>query len=382
MFRRSHGNCLNWIKKFFWENELQNVSDASSRDIRYDESLGEKLREILPFYDTLAELIHSDLGSFQDLAAHDITKQRWPEMEKFMQQKKFWSFRQAFSYVTQALSQIIQSKQMSQNPKTFFHELFEQCEYFMSGSEYSDDLVLKENVNDDDAHDEEDSPQMRKRRKKSEPLSIVNLYQQLVWQIAKNDYLKLFVDMLYQVSLNENETYSRRRAARFWITIVLSSFRYYQKYWEFSEKSAILQTKITDEIRQVYRYQLGAETKKVFIFVGTQLLPTSIQYSKEFFFYLLHNIEQNDEQSCTNLLPFVYPPLTDEQLQNIKILIRIDSKGARKMAKDSSDIIYTVDDLFFTDENPKEEEASEFIWSSSSDDVDWSSQPIGRLFEL
>lgn len=69
VFRKSNSYCLEWIRKFFWEKELENVSDASSKDIRYDAALAEALKKILPFYDTLAELLRKNIVDFEDVSA-------------------------------------------------------------------------------------------------------------------------------------------------------------------------------------------------------------------------------------------------------------------------------------------------------------------------
>ena len=385
VFRKSHRYCLDWIKRYFWENELKNVSDATLKHIRYDETMGEKLKTIFPFYDTLAELLHKNVADFQDLTVNDSMKARWPTLEKFMRQKKLKSFRQAFNFLTSILKKIIESKMMSQNPRTFFYEMFECCDYFMQASESSDiatnGLILSEE--DDDEEDEkteaEGSPP---KRKKTKPTTIVNLFQHLVWQIAKHDYLKMFLDMLYQISMNESEDSKRRTAARFWITITLGSFRYYQRYCKFSPDNPILQTKITPEVKNIYSYQLDADLKKVFIFVGTQLLPSSLKYSREFYIQVLNNVDANNEAICVNLLPFVYPPLSSQQLDEINDLVKIGTCTTRKGQKSTADKVYSIEDLLPSKHEKSTTEKSDLIWGRSLDSIDWSSQPIGKDFSI
>lgn len=388
IFRKSHRYCFNWIQKYFWENELKNISDASSKDIRYDETLGEKLRDIFPFYDTLAELLHKKFVNFEDLTTKETTKQRWPTLEKFMKENKTINFRQAFNSLSQTLTRIIDSKLMNQNPRTFFHEMLDQCDYFMHASESSDDPNTVQSLSEDEdygAVDDDSSMETESippKRAKRESLSMVNLYQQLIWQIAKHDHLKLFLEMLYQISLNENEESRRRVAARYWITIILKSFHYYQKYCRFSKENAILQTKITGEVRKVYSYQLDADLKKVFVFVGTQLLPSSLKYSREFYIQLLNNVDEESEPICINLLPFVYPPLSAEQLVEIHDLVNIGMNGSRKSkVAASAEKVYTMADLFILESEEESKEDSN-IWEESLDDVDWSSQPIGKDFSI
>lgn len=385
VFRKSHRYCLDWIKKYFWENELKNVTDATSKDIRYDETLGEKLRDIFPFYDTLAELLHKNVIKFQDLAARDTIRKRWPSLEKFMREKKLNSFRQAFNFLTTVLTKIIESKMMNQNPRTFFHEMFECCNYFMQASESFDaesTELSEEDEDEDEDDDETESEGSPPKRKKVEPTTIVNLFQHLVWQIAKHDHLKLFLDMLYQISMNGGEDSERRTAARFWITITLGSFRYYQKYCQFSKDSAILQTKITAEVKSIYSYQLDANLKKIFIFVGTQVLPSSLKYSREFYIQVLNNFDADNESICVNLLPFVHPPLSSQQLAEIDNLVKIGTSSERKGQTLTTDKVYSIEDLLPSQREKSRAEKSDFIWEKSLDNVDWSSQPIGKDFSI
>lgn len=381
IFRKSHRYCFNWIQKYFWENELKNIANASSRDIRFDETLGEKASIIFSYYDTLAELLHKKFVKVQDLTVNETKMKGWPSLKQFMKEKKFENFRQTFNHLTQILSRIIDSKLMNQNPRTFFHEMLEKCDYFMQASEMSDDknVTISEDeeygeIEDESSNESEEAPVKRRKRKN---ISIVSLYQQLIWQIAKHDHLKLFLDMLYQISLNESEETGRRIAARFWITIILRSFSYYQKYCKFSKDNAILQRKITGEVRKVYSYQLDADLKKVFIFVGTQLLPTSLKYSREFYIHLLNNIDEESEAICLNLLPFIHPELSSEQLSEINDLVKIGKSNSR--IDHSSDKVYTMADLFTSEQEDLQDEES-MIWEQSTDDVDWSVQPIGKDF--
>lgn len=380
VFRKTHRYCLDWIKTYFWETELKNVTDATSKDIRYDEELGEKLKNIFPIYDKLAELLHKDVVKFEDPTAKATIRQQWPTLEKFMKEKKLNSFRQAFNFLTSAFTRIIESKTMNQNPRTFFHEMFECCDYFMQASESSDVETNELSEEDGSETGNDESPQ--KKRKKFEPKTIVNLYQQIVWQIAKHDHLKLFLDMLYQISMNESEKSSRRTAARFWITITLGSFSYYQRYCQFSKENPILQTKITAEVKNIYSYQLDADLKKIFIFVGTQLLPSSLKYSREFYIQVLNNIDTDNEAICVNLLPFIHPPLSPQQLDEINDLVKIGTCSTRKGQKTTTDKVYSIEDLLPSKQENSKKTKSDFIWEKSLDNIDWSSQPIGKDFSI
>lgn len=377
VFRKSHRYCLEWIRKFFWESELKNVTDATSKDIRFDETMADGLKEKFSLFDMCAELLHKNIVFFDDLTKEDSVSLRWPTINQFMKEKKVRNFRQGLTSLTEALTRIIESKPMQHNPRTFFHEMLERCGHFMNAADYID----KDNsgVDVDNEDDDNDTPPAKRRKRKA--VSIVNLYQNIIWQIAKNDYLKLFLDMLYQLSLNESEDANRRASARFWITIILRSLRYYQRYCEFSKNGAILQKKITDDIRNIYSYQFDADLKLTIIFVGTQMLPHSLKYSKEFFVQVLNNVDENNVSVCISLLPFVYPPLTTEQLEKIGDLIKIKTE-TRNASKSSTDIIHTVEDFFPTNKETIENNTTNVIWQKSTDNIDWSSQPIGKDFSF
>lgn len=377
VFRKTHRYCLNWIQKFFWEIELKNVADVTSKDIRFDEAMADDLKMNFSIYDMLVELLSKNLLNFHELTSENSIRQRWPSMDDFMKQNRLRNFRQAFLFCTAKLARIIESKDMIRNPRTFFHEMLERCDFFMHSVDNFGNETL-EIMNEIESEDESNSSSAK--RHKREPKSIVNMYQNLIWHIAKNDYLKLFLDMLHQLSLNESEDVRRRASARFWITIILGSLRYYQRYCEFSKNGAILQNRITDDIRNIYSYQLDADLKRVVIFVGTQMLPLSIKYSREFFIQVLNNVDEENSSVCFSFLPFVYPRLTHDQLKKIGDLIQIRT-NTRNVQKSSSDSIHTVEYLFPAEQTSEIDQES-LIWQKSRDDVDWSSQPIGKDFML
>lgn len=261
VFRKSHRTCLNWIKQFFWDQELTNICDATSKDFRFDSELADKAKSLLQFYDTLAQLLQKNIVRLEDVPVNGTVQQRWPTINKFMQQNKLKDFQQAIKYLTANLTVIVESRAMSLNPRTFFHEMFEHCEFFMQTTDICDaDLS---NASLEEEEDDSEVEEVRTKRKKSEPPSVVQLYQPLIWQIAKHDHLKLFLDMLYQISLNDGENAIRRTSARFWIVIVVKSFKYYQLYSRFSKKNVILEKKINLEVRKIYSYQLDADLRKV-----------------------------------------------------------------------------------------------------------------------
>lgn len=376
VFRKTNSYCLEWIRKFFWEKELENVSDASSKEIRYDVTLVATLKNILPFYDTLAELLRKNIVDFDDVSAKTLTKQRWPTMGKFMAENKFKDFRQAFKFLTAQLTKVIESRTMNQNPRTFFHEMFELCEFFMQAVE------VKETGSLESSDEAEITPQPKKKRKRESQSSIVVTYQSLIWQVAKHDHLKLLLEMLYQLSETESENKTRRASARFWICTILRSFEYYQRYCSFDKNNALLPTKVTPEIRKFYQYQLDAELKQIIIFAGTQLLPTSLKYSREFFDQLLNNVTADSAEVCKNILHFVHPPLSAEQLKRFHDLIAIATNNVRKSQKATIDKVYTVEDLLAMSKPQSSNENSNLIWELSNDDIDWSLQPIGKNFSI
>lgn len=378
VFRKSHKYCLNWIKIFFWDAELNNVTDANIKDIRYDKDFADQLKELLTFYDVLAEISHNSIVQFDDLLQGDKARDRWPNIDKFMKDWKMKSFRHGFKTLTTVLQKLIKSEAMAASPQTFFHEMFDRCQFFMSCTNVLETTTRDSSDDDIETDSSDESPAKRSR---SEPSSVVNLFQDIVWQIAKHDHLKLFLDMLYQLSVNENEDATRRSSARFWLSISLSSFNYYQKYCQFSQ-DAILQKKITAGVKKVYSYQLDVDLTKVFIFVGTQLLPSSLKYSKDFFMQVLNSVDEDSEEICYKLLPFVYPPMSKKQIETISDLIKVNTSSSRKTQDE--DKIYTVEDLIAAEsmKTEVEDEDSELIWKKSTDNIDWSSQPIGMDFSF
>jgi len=378
--RYSHKICMKWIKEFFWDTERDKFRDVDIRDIRYNADLAEELDDIFTFYDLLAETMLSNIRTFDELKdLSDVSKERWPSVIEYMKGKSLKNFRQAFKYFTKLLGQIIESREMRLNPKTFFHVMLTKCDFFMKASELSKVLVLEEVMTDD----EEVEITPISRPKKSNNHTIVNQFQHLIWHIAKNDYLKLFLDMLFQIYLNQAESEVRRKTAHFWIEILLKSYEYYQKYCEFLKIDIMDHKKISPETKNVYSYQLGADLKNIIIFVGTQMLPSSLKYSNESVLHLLNTLNENDDdlKICLSLMSHIYPPLTVEQIETMEQLINIKLNSSRKGGKAMDDKIYSVDDLKAngtkTDSSDKN-----IIWKLADSEISWSSLPLAYEFKV
>lgn len=121
---------------------------------------------------------------------------------------------------------------------------------------------------------------------------------------------------------------------------------------------------------------------QVFIFVGTQLLPSSLKYSRDFFNQVLNNVDENSVEIALNLLPFVNPPLTSQQLDEINGLIRIRTNSTRQSQKPVDDKVYKVEDLAPSLKLSLKAENENVIWKKSLDNIDWSLQPIGTEFSI
>lgn len=380
VYRNSHNICMKWIKEYYWDREIENIQDADIKNIRYDAELEEKLDEIFTFYDILAELILKNFKTFDELEnSNEISKERWPLVKEFMKEKNLKNFRQSLTYFTKLLSKIITSREVRLNPKTFFHVMLTKCDLFMRAFEISKDSFIQKDEESSDEEEVEITP--LKRPKLSSHESIVNLYQKLIWHVAKNDYLKLFIDLLLQIYLNQSESEIRRKSAHFWIDIILKSYHYYQKYCD-AYKSRFMEQKIPPEIKNIYSYQLDADIKNVFIFVGTQMLPTSLKYSNESVLHLLEAINENDNDLnlCLSLIPLIYPPLTIEQIESMKELIDIKLSSSKKVIRNTDEKVYTVRDLQASSSEVVND--NDKIWKHCETEISWSSLPIGYEFKV
>lgn len=381
--RYSHKICMKWIKEFYWDTECDNFRNVDIRDIRYNANLAEELDDTFTFYDLLAEAMLSGIRTFEELKSlSDSSKERWPFVLEYMKEKNLKNFRQAFKYFTKILGEIIASKAMRLNPKTFFHVMLNNCDFFMKAAELSNDLIIEEVMTDDE--EVEITPMKRPKRSRSH--SIVNQFQHLIWHIAKNDYLKLLLDMLFEIYLNHSESDVRRKTAHFWIEILLKSYEYYQKYCKFLKIDIMDHKKISPETKSVYSYQLGADLKNVIIFVGTQMLPTTLKYSNENVLHLLNTLNENDDdlKICLSLMPHIYPPLTVEQVETMKNLIDIKLNSSRKVIKSSSkeDKIYSVEDLHDNGTKKDDSGDKDKIWKLAGSEIPWSSLPLAYEFKV
>ena len=276
---------MEWIENFYWITELNNIKDATIKDIRYDTDFQVILIAIFPLYDTTVKAIHKDISlPEKDEASVD---ERLTAVKSLMEKKQLKNLSKTLNHLTHMLSIQLESKNMRIYPKTFFHVMIQCCEYFLTIQdviEYNDDIDI--------------SPPASKRSKYVKE-SIVNLYNGLIVSIAKNDYLKMFTETLFQISSNTSENELKRKSAQFWITRILDSFQFYKEFCNLDNAiHPILQTNATEEVRTIYDKKLNADLKEVIVFVGTHLLPSTLKYSKEFFLQVFNSVDDQSRSIC------------------------------------------------------------------------------------
>lgn len=378
VFRKSLKICFQWIHNFYWKNEIDNVSDCFSNNLGLDMEFITNLQEIFSLYDSIIELLHNNVTSIDEEGKILIGKEKLARLENFMGIIKKEKFFPALKLLSQSFAKIIVSKQMSHNLDAFFHEMLTNCSYFMSTNTEDNQSFVTNASCDDDMNSSQDSNSKHAMKQRSE--SIVNLYQDLFWQIARQGYLKVFIDKLHIVRARDNEDPQRRTSAGFWIRVILNSFEYYQKYLKFCKKSWTSPHKITAEVKKIYSYQLDADLRKTFIFVGTQMPPTLMKYSHAFLHQLLlRELDEEDVDVCLSVLRYVQPPLSTQQLSQFQDLIDIRMRNNEETEPIDTQKIYTIDDLVENGGNSMDIDSDnvELIWQVSLDDIDWKSQPIG-----
>lgn len=381
VFQQCNKVLMKWIKGYYWDKEELSMEDVDIATVRFG-GMDYKLDKIFPFYDTLADLILKNIKNFDGLEEKKVDgKNRWPLVKEFMKEKNLSNFRQALNYFTTQLAQIIMSNSMQSNKDRFFYNLVTKCGTFMSAHQYVE-TTSGNHIEIASEDEEEASILPAKRPKEKEPQSIVNIYQDLIWLIAKYDYLKSLLEALFRVFFNRGETQARRQAARFWILTILKSFDYYKQYYKFQKTPIYDDKKVTEEIRNVYSYQLNANLKNVIIFAGTQMLMHEIRYTKEFLLNILQNtVDEDDYDITVSLLPFVDPPLTIKQLEDMKKLVSIKTTSNSEKGI-SFNKVYTVGDLQKAVQDRNEEEAESDLWKKCKSQIDWSHYPIGFEFDM
>lgn len=378
VFRRSMKICFEWIDNFYWKKEIENVSDANAIDMRKDMQISQTLQNIFVLYDSLVELLHNNVLRIDDEGKLILLgKERLEILETFFKKVEMKQLHSAHRMLTKSLSAIIGSKQMTQNPSIFFHEMLSNCQFFLTTTAEDNQSI---SVNETFFESELDSSQDSTTNKKRTRDSIVNLYQDLIWEIGRQGYLKELVRELHVINSRETEDSVNKESAGFWISTILNSFHYYQKYLEFTNESWTTNRRISHEVRKIYTYQLDADLRKTFIFVGTQITKNCLKYSMENFQQMLRDLNEDNVNVCMSVLPFIYPPLTPDQLAQTRDLINIKIQPQINETSNNSSKVFTIEDLTKNGENVMEIDDNDLdiIWQVSLDDIDWKSQPIGK----
>lgn len=375
VFRQSMKICFKWIENYYWKSEIDNVSDSNNSNfLGLDVVFIANLRNIFSLYDSLIELMHKSVQSMNDDGRTVIGAERLEKVEQFMTAINKERFFPAIKMLTKSLAKIIESKQMLKNSSAFFSEMILNCQYFMSTTaEENQSFVANESCDENSSQDSSSRPAKRRWHD-----SVVSLYQDLIWHIARQGYLKMFIDKLHEISARENEDSLRRASASFWICTILSSFQYYQKYLQFVKQPWTAALKITVEVRKIYSYQLDADLRKAFNFVGTQMPPALMKYSQDFLQDLTINLDDSNVDVCLSVLPYIQPPLTHDQMAHFKNLINVRMRNGNETKPLTSEKIYTLEDLMMNGaESMDFDDDLELIWQISQDNIDWKTQPFG-----
>lgn len=309
VFRKSADYCMSWLKNFYWEREMENISDTTINEMLAADSLNfeHQAKDLLVIFDVILEAISkSSLNrAIEQVLKEDDTQMdpsRWKILIDFIRDLKKDSkpkkMRDVLMQATDSLTNFMGSKEMCQWFGNFFNIFSENCNYFLS---------ITDNCTDSSEQKKEtevDEPANKKPKRTINPnQSIVSLTKDFIVGIAKQDYLKHFLEHLFQVAKNSP---SKTKSAHFWIQTILKSFNYFQEFCSHFEnlQDIMVQEKASAEILDFYTGTLHANLQDIYVFVGAQIMPNSVKFTAKFLEELLKELNVENKEICLRYFYF------------------------------------------------------------------------------
>lgn len=283
--RRTAVYCMNWIRKFYWDRELNVITDANASDVRLKSSLELEnlISECFQLYEISTEAISKGFKIVSELLNDkNIQFENIHLLETFVEQNPHSKITLKFvaSKMINTLAALSNHEECQRHKENIFCDNFIGCKLFMdhTASVYDEKIFDKR-------------------------LKFIHVHQNLFRLFAISDFINALFNRLVIICEDDCESDERRKAASFWCNEIAHGFRLFKEFKNFykskKEKKAnydldltsINNDVMTDDVKEIYR-KLGTDTRGTLIFGDTVRRPWSLHFDRNFLMDRVVNLNE------------------------------------------------------------------------------------------
>lgn len=373
IFRRTADYCLNWLREFYWDRELDNITDAIVRDVHLKQTveLEQMAGKWFGIYDVATEAMIigcKTIDDFQDpkysdqIDAHHLAP--LIELAQDVHNKKLTFL--AIRAINELAALSTGNERDRGNVHVYGDLLINLPYFFKRSSEYY-------------------QSQLDKAR-------FVGLHQNLFRLFAICDYINVIFVRLVEMCEDVLEDDVQRKAASFWCLEIVTGFAVFKQfkneYKAKKEKNANFELNMapintefmTDELKRIYK-KLNVNCYGTLIFGDTVRRPWALHFDRDFLLERCFNINPYTVATIKKSIQLTQPALSAAQAQQIETMITI-YMGDGSSVPAIEDKVYTVDDLPQSDKMSTATNVAQSlpsIWREAPEGLDWKSCPIGSV---
>lgn len=301
--RRTARYCMSWLKEFYWDRELNVITDADANDVRLKCSLEleESIRECFQLYEVATEASLSGFKIVSDvISASDAKLENVQLLEEFADQNPHSKISLKFvaNKMINTLAELTSREECERRKENIFCDNFVECRAFM-----------------------EHSARMFEEKQPEKRLKFVNVHQNLFRLFAISDFINALFNRLVTICEDDSESDVHRKAASFWGNEIAHGFRLFKEFKNFYKSKKEKKTNydldltsinndvMTDDVKEIYK-KLGADTRGTLIFGDTVRRPWSLHFGRNFLMDRVVNlspftVDLVKKYSIPNLAAFV-----------------------------------------------------------------------------
>lgn len=363
VFRRSSTYCMNWLKEFYWDREVVNMSDVTGSDIQLRNNLNfeNEMKKFIKIYDTTSELIYKGNTLIDEISGSN----KYSFIVTYSKKSDKPGLHVVIRNVLKDIGYLVKKEKNCQDSGHIF------CSYLLNSKHFLTSAG------------------------KSNGESLTLLHQSLFRLMASLGFVKDCFIALIEICENPHELSERCKGAAFWASKIVEASIVFKEFKQtckndretdptkFKNIQSINSEVIGREIRKVYK-RLGFKGKNVLIFGDSIKKPFQLNFTKDYILDRVLNINEFTEELVDSCLKLVEPSINDSQIEQINELIKMyrSNTNEDQPIKSKDNKVYTLNrDVLKLSEDVLMEDKQFGIWKKSTMDVDWKSCPIGTVFK-
>lgn len=289
ILRRTANYCMTWLKEFYWDRELDVITDADATDVRLKllAESEEMIRECFTNYDQSTDAMLRGLKmveEFIDAEEQQPNDKNIDGVKLFVEENPHTKLKLKFlaDKMVNRLGELSTSDESVHSKAIIFCDALLSCRHFIESSA---------------AHFDDKSKDKRQK--------FVAIHQNIFRLFAICDFINQLFLRLVSICEDDAELMVQRKAASFWANEIAQGFLLLKEFKNFYKSkrekrsnfeldfTSINNDVMTDDVKEIYR-KLNADTKGTLIFGDSLRRPWSLYFERS---YLMERAQQLNEYS-------------------------------------------------------------------------------------